>query len=151
MFTVPPAIRAQRLATCKACKHFKSITHSCGTLVVGRKLTEEELAEAEENNQITHYRKKTRLCGCFIPEKSKWSLERCPINKWGYYRLNEEEARELAAFISGLPTDGKLSGVTVRLAADWVYKMTGRRVSCASCNAKALINYLRSETGRLED
>ncbi len=99
---------------------------------------------------MSDHNSKVNLCGCFIPEKSKWSLERCPINKWGYYRLNEDEARELGAFISGLPTDGKLSGVTVRLAADWVYKMTGRRVSCASCNAKALINYLRSETGRLD-
>jgi hypothetical protein len=91
------------------------------------------------------------LCGCFIPEKSKWSLERCPINKWGYYRLNETEAQELAAFIKELPTDGKLSAKACRAAADWVYKMTGRRVSCASCNAKSLINYLRGEAGRVED
>ena len=151
MFTVPPSIRAQRLTTCQACKHFKPSTHSCGTLIIGRKLTPEELAEAEENNQITHYRKKTRLCGCYIPEKSKYSLERCPVNKWGYYKLNEEEARALATFVKELPTEGKFSAIDVRTAADWVYKMTGRRVSCASCNAKALINYLRSEAGRVED
>jgi hypothetical protein len=65
--------------------------------------------------------------------------------------LNEEEAAELAKFIKELPTDGKLSALTVRMAADWVYKMTGRRVSCASCNAKMILSYLKNEAGLIED
>jgi hypothetical protein len=151
MFTVPPAIQAQRYKTCKACKHFNASTHSCGTIVIGRKLTDDELAEAEKNNVVSYYRKKTRLCGCFLPEKTKLSLFRCPLNKWGYYRLDENEAQELAKFIKELPTQGVYSVTTVRLAADWVYKMTGRRVSCASCNAKTIFNYLKNEAALVED
>lgn len=151
MFSVPPSIQAQRLATCQACKHFVASTHSCGTLIVGRKLTAEELAEAEENNLITHYRKKTRLCGCFMPLKAKKALARCPVNKWGYYKLTEEETQVLREFVNNLTIDGKISGLDMKTAADWFYKITGRRVSCASCNAKTIISYIRSEVLNLED
>jgi hypothetical protein len=151
MFIVPPAIQTQRLTICQACKHYKSSTRSCGTLVIGQKLTPEELAEAEANNQVTHYRKKTRLCGCVMPAKTKLALFRCPLNKWGYYRLTDKETIELKEFISSLPTDGKISGLDIRLAAEWFSRMTGRRVSCASCNAKMILNYIRSEVNNLTD
>jgi hypothetical protein len=150
MFTVPPAIRAQRLATCKACKHFIESTESCGTLIVGRKLTPEELAEAEENNKITHYRRKTRLCGCYMPAKTKFALYRCPLNKWGRYRLTEEETELLRTFVSGLPVNGKIDVQTVKELNSWVYKMTGRRLSCSTCKGAELVQWIRREAANLD-
>lgn len=145
MFTVPPSIRAQRLATCKACKHFRPSTLSCGTLIFGNKLSPEDLAEANENNKITHYRRKTRLCGCYMPRKTKYSLYRCPINRWGRYRLSDEETELLRTFISGLPSQGSITGQTVRDLGEWVYKMTGKRISCVSCRGSDLISWLKTE------
>jgi len=150
MFTVPPAIRAQRLATCTACKHFRPLTHSCGTLIIGNKLSPEDLAEAEENNKITHYRRKTRLCGCYMPAKTKFALYRCPLNKWGRYRLNEEETELLKEFVQQLPTNGKIDVQTVKALNEWVYKMTGRRLSCSTCKGAELVNWIRSEIDNLE-
>jgi hypothetical protein len=153
MFTVPPSIRAQRLATCKACKHFRPSTLSCGTIIIGNKLSPEDLAEAEENNKITHYRRITRLCGCYMPRKTKYSLYRCPINKWGRYRLSDEETELLRAFISGLPSQGSITGQTVRELGEWVHKMTGSRVGCVSCRGSDLISWLKTEIheGQLDD
>ena len=75
---------------------------------------QKELAEAEENNKITHYRRKTRLCGCFMPAKVHFAGYRCPINKWGRYRLNEEETELLREFVSGLPDGGRIDAKTVK-------------------------------------
>lgn len=143
MFKVPPAIAAERLTICRACKHFKESTQSCGTLILGNKMSPEDLAEAEANNAITHYRKKLRLCGCHMPYKTKLSLWRCPINKWGRYKLNEEETEALAAFISGLPTQGVYTAQMVKEAAAWFTKMTGQRYACSSCKAKVIFDFLK--------
>jgi hypothetical protein len=143
MFKVPPAIAAERLTTCKACKHFVELTQSCGTLILGNKLSPEDLAEAEENNRVTHYRKKTRLCGCRMPVKTKYALARCPINKWGRYKLTDEETELLNAFISGLPTQGVYTAQMVKEAAAWFTKMTGQRYGCSSCKANTIFQFLK--------
>ena len=143
MFKVPPAVAIERLNLCKACKHFKVETQSCGTLILGDKLSAEDLAEAEALNEITHYRKKLRLCGCFMPTKTKYSLFRCPVNKWGRYKLNETEAEALREFILGLPTQGVYSAHTVKEAAEWFTKLTGQRQGCSSCKARMIIEYLK--------
>ncbi len=150
MFNVPQTIRAQRLAICQACKHFVESTQSCGTLVFGRKLSPEELAEAEDNNKITHYRRKTRLCGCFMPAKVHFAGYRCPINKWGRYRLNEEESELLREFVSGLPEGGRIDAKTVKQLNEWVYKITGRRMACQTCKGPQLVNWIRREAANLE-
>lgn len=143
MFKVPPAIAAERMAACKDCKHYKPETYSCGTFLFGGKLSAEDLAEAEEANQITHYRKKLRLCGCKMPVKTKYALARCPINKWGRYKLNDTETEQLQAFISGLPTQGVYTAEMVKEAAAWFTKMTGQRYGCSSCKAKVIFEFLK--------
>ena len=143
MFKVPPAIAAERLTICRTCKHFVESTQSCGTLIFGEKLSPEDLAEAEANNSITHYRKKLRLCGCWMPVKTKYLLFRCPINKWHRYKLNDDETEALREFISGLPTQGVYTAQMVREAADWFTKMTGQRYGCSSCKAKVIFDYLK--------
>lgn len=143
MFKVPPAIADERMRTCKECKHFVESTQSCGTLILGDKLSPEDLAEAEKENQITHYRKKLRLCGCRMPVKTKYALARCPINKWGRFKLSEEETEALRDFISGLPTQGVYTAEMVREAAAWFTKMTGQRYGCSSCKAKVIFDFLK--------
>lgn len=150
MFTVPPVIRSKRLAICQACKHYIEKTSSCGTLILGGKMSPEDLLEAEENNKITHYRRKTRLCGCDMTRKTKFSLYRCPINKWGRYRLNDNETELLKEFVSQLPTNGRVDVQTVRALNEWVYKMTGRRVGCSTCKGAELVNWIRKEAANID-
>ena len=143
MFKVPPAIAAERLKICRACKHYRPEFNTCGTLILGDKLSPEDLELAEAANEVTHYRKKLRLCGCVMPVKTKYSLFRCPINKWGRYKLSEEETEALRAFVLGLPTQGVYTGSIIKEAAEWFAKMTGQRHGCSSCRARSVIEYLK--------
>jgi len=150
MFTVPRQIRNERLSICQSCKHFVESTQSCGTLIVGRKLSPEELAEAEENNRITHYRRKTRLCGCFMPAKVHLSAYRCPINKWGRYRLTDAETELLREFVAALPEGGRIGVKTVKELNEWVFKITGRRMACQTCKGSELVNWIKREAAALD-
>jgi hypothetical protein len=85
-----------------------------------------------------------------MPRKTKFSLYRCPLNKWGRYRLNEEETELLKEFVQQLPTNGKIDVQTVKALNEWVYKMTGRRLSCSTCKGAELVNWIRSEIDNLE-
>jgi len=143
MFKVPPAIAAERLKICRACKHYRPEFNTCGTLILGDKLSPEDLESAEAANEVTHYRKKLRLCGCVMPIKTKYSLFRCPINKWGRYQLSEDETESLRAFVSGLPTQGIYTAGIIKEAAEWFQKMTGQRHGCSSCRARMVIEYLK--------
>ena len=143
MFKVPPSIAAERLTICSKCKHYKAETHSCGTFLFGNKLSPEDLAEAEASNEITHYRKKLRLCGCKMPVKTKYALARCPINKWGRYKLNDEETEALQTFVSGLPTQGVYTATMIKEAVNWFTKMTGQRYGCSTCNARVIFDFLK--------
>lgn len=153
MFKVPPAIAAERPKICRACKHYRPEFNTCGTLILGDKLSPEDLAEAEGLNEITHYRKKLRLCGCFMPIKVKYSLWRCPVNKWHRYKLDEKEAEALREFILGLPTQGVYTADVIKQAAEWFTKVTGQRQGCNSCRARIIIQYLQEtvKVGSWED
>ncbi len=153
MFQVPQGIATERLKICKTCKHFVESTQSCGTFILGDKLSAEDLAEAEKVNEITHYRKKLRLCGCKMNFKVHFGLARCPINKWGRYKLSEEETQALRDFVSGLPTQGRINAETVKEASRWFSKMTGQSYGCSSCKANIIIRFLRDSIGEanLED
>ena len=58
-FNVPNTVRRERFDTCRACKYYKAHTHSCGTKFIGNKIDEEP-----DENVVTYYRRKARLCGC---------------------------------------------------------------------------------------
>lgn len=144
MFLVPPQIAAERYKICQSCKHFRAPTKSCGTLILGDRLSPEDLAEAEKANEITHYRKRLRLCGCKMNMKTHLALFRCPVNKWGRYKLTDAETAALREFLSGLPTQGVYTQEHVKQAANWFTKMTGKSYGCSSCNAKVVFNYLKN-------
>jgi len=68
MFFVSPQKHSDRLNICKACKYYVTETKSCGTLIVGKK--------------ITYKGNKIKLCGCVMPIKTRLKVGSCPLDKW---------------------------------------------------------------------
>lgn len=126
MFTVPPAIRDSRMKTCQECKHYRKTTMSCGTLIVGNTVPEE--------NEFSYRKKKVRLCGCVMPVKTKLIFAKCPLNKWDSFRLSKEEIAELREFVGGLPLSS-LSRDQVKKLYEMKSKLTGRRESPSTCGS----------------
>ena len=107
MFTVPPAIRDHRIKTCQECKYYKKTTMSCGTLIIGDSVPEE--------NEFNYRKKKVRLCGCVMPVKTKLVFAKCPLNKWDSFRLSKEEIDELKQFVNDLPLSSLRDRKSTRL------------------------------------
>jgi hypothetical protein len=85
-----------------------------------------------------------------MPAKVHFTGYRCPINKWGPYRLTEEETELLKEFVSGLPEGGKINVQTVKILNEWVYKMTGHRMACQTCKGAQLVNWIKREVANFE-
>lgn len=53
-------------------------------IFIGEHVTSEEYSKRISIcNSCKHLNKnKCGLCGCYVNNKSKWSTESCPINKW---------------------------------------------------------------------
>jgi hypothetical protein len=131
--TVPLTIQKTRIEICQACKFYKQSTRSCGTLIVGRKLTKEELEEIDKDNLVKHYRKKVRLCGCFLPAKTWGIFESCPVGKWGVHALSETEVEQIVSFVDTLPNVGSYNADTVRELNRWHKLLTGSRKNISTC------------------
>ena len=130
---MPPAIQQTRMAICQACKFYKETTRSCGTLLLGRKLKPEEVAQIEKELHVKHYKKKYRLCGCFLPAKTYGIFEACPISKWGVHSLNEKELEQIVLFVDGLPTVGTYNADSVRELNKWFKLLTGSKKNISTC------------------
>lgn len=131
---VPPQISTQRMNTCLACKYFKSSTKSCGTLFIGDRLSIEESARIQEENQIVYRKKRIRLCGCRMQLKTKLAFAQCPIGKWKPYYLNSDEMNELRSFMESLPKSGRIVSEDVDRLYDWVYRITRIKLRrCTTC------------------
>lgn len=74
MLFVDYQTRQNRMAICRACPHFVAKTESCGTLILG--------GDAGESNVVKRGRGKIKLCGCYMPFKSKFKAVGCPLKKW---------------------------------------------------------------------
>jgi hypothetical protein len=138
MFTVPPAIRDSRIKTCQECKYYKKTTMSCGTLIVGDTVPEE--------NEFSYRKKKIKLCGCVMPVKTRLMFAKCPMGKWDSFRLSKEEIQELKEFVNGLPLS-KLSNEQVTKLFEMKSKITGRRESATRCGScvNSLINEFKKQ------
>ena len=142
MFTVPPALRDHRIKTCQECKYYRKTTMSCGTLIVGESVPEE--------NEFNYRRKKVRLCGCVMPVKTKLMFAKCPLGKWESFRLSKEEIEELKTFVGGLPLSS-LSREQVKKLYELKSKLTGRREqpsTCGSC-VNSLIKEFKKQLEQL--
>lgn len=133
-FNVPQEVRHHRLTTCHSCKHFRKDTVSCGTKYFGKRLTQDEKDEADAANLVTMNKKKFRLCGCDMDEKTRYTFFSCPLGKWHRHKLSDDEYKELKVFIETLPVTGVYTREHVAMAKEWFEKMTGRRAkNCSSC------------------
>ncbi|HIB85042.1 MAG TPA: hypothetical protein EYO59_10750 [Chromatiaceae bacterium] len=65
---VPEEVHEFRHEVCKSCTFFKKSTGTCGTLLIGGK--------------VTHEGEEISLCGCIVSEKTKYVKEECPAGKW---------------------------------------------------------------------
>lgn len=145
MFIVPPAIQAERLNTCRACKWYNKKFGTCGTPVVGSDEYDED--EIEIRNTKTHYRKKIKLCGCFMNVKTKLTFASCPAEKWSSFRLSKDEINELKKFLRSIAKNGQVDEKQARELWNWKSKLTGRREQytlCPGC-VRDLISALNRE------
>jgi hypothetical protein len=138
-FNVPLNIRKERFDTCRACKYYKASTHSCGTKFFGDKIE-----DAPEENTITYYRRKERLCGCDMRLKTWLRLGECPLGKWGKYKLTDGDVERLNTFLDSLPKTGSISDPTIIAEiTSWFNKMSDQKLSCTACNAMTILSELK--------
>ncbi len=103
--------RARRMETCKACEHYVATTMSCGPLVT----------EAFTDS---------KLCGCYMPAKTKLRTMKCPLDKWD----SAVTAEDIEAIRHMLDHKEKYTNQDL---VDWHNKMTGgnkNRSTCGPCN-----------------
>jgi hypothetical protein len=144
-FNVPLHIQRERLATCKKCKFFKPLTQSCGTLIVGNTVDPEE-------NSVTHYKEKIKLCGCIMPIKTKFVFASCPAHKWFALDWKQEEIAALDEFVQRVHKANKIETEDLKLLYYWFSRMTGKhqQVSgCASC-IRDLITEFRRQLNKVD-
>lgn len=111
MLLVSKDIREMRMDTCRACQHYVAATKSCGPLVT----------EAFTDS---------KLCGCFMPAKSRLKVASCPLDKWGATITKDD----LEAIRHMLENKQEYTNEDL---VQWHNKMTGgnkKRSTCAPCN-----------------
>ena len=144
-FNVPLHIQRERLNTCKKCKFFKPLTQSCGTLLVGNTV------ELEENS-VTHYKEKIKLCGCIMPLKTKFIFASCPAHKWFALDWKEDEIAELDVFINRIHKANKIEPHDLHQLYAWASKVIGKKQQasgCASC-IRDLITEFRRQLNKVD-
>lgn len=142
--TVPPVVYQNRLAQCKECKWYKASTGSCGTLIMGEVVT-------DEDNIVRHYRKPIRLCGCVMKWKAKYRLSSCPAGKWSSEAIDATEIEKLREFVTSIEKRDKLMSDEVRDLARWFSKVSGQThpvTTCPPC-VRDMITELRKEVERV--
>ena len=111
-FNVPLHIQQERLNICKSCKFFNSKFKTCGTPIVGNKV------DPEENN-VTYYKAKIKLCGCFMEVKTQFRFASCPANKWFAHDMKPEEITVLDEFINRVNKANKIEQQDIQLLYHW--------------------------------
>jgi len=151
---VPKSVQDGRMTICRGCKYYNpnGTKPTCGTPIIGNALTPEQIEEIEKENVVTFYRRKTRLCGCFLKEKTKFTFTSCPIGKWGKYRLSDEQTEELKKFMEELPSKGILKSENILLLKEWFNKMTGSKKHIPNCPRciKDLIASINAQLNEIE-
>jgi hypothetical protein len=143
-FNVSQSVKIERLNICKKCKWYND--GWCGTPIIGNTV------EAEENN-VTYYREKIKLCGCKLDWKTKYRFTSCPAGKWHALNWSEKEIKQLDAFINKMYNAPKIEDMERVELAGWLSKITGRPEqpsACPSC-IRDLINEFRRQLGKVKE
>jgi len=145
-FNVPLHIQRERLNTCKKCKFFKPLTASCGTLLIGGTVDPDE-------NSVTYYKEKIKLCGCIMPLKVKFRFTSCPAGRWHALDWSHDEIAKLDEFVTRIHKANKIHDDELQLLYYWYSKITGkneRPSGCATC-IRDLINEFRRQVQKVHD
>jgi hypothetical protein len=145
-FNVPPIIQRERLEICKKCKWFNEKWKTCGTPLVGGNVQPEE-------NEVTYYKEKIKLCGCFMEQKVKFRFTSCPARKWNALDWSEIEIKKLDEFIQRIHGKAKIDHEDVALLYYWMGKITKKHEKpsgCASC-IRDLISEFRRQLGKIQE
>ncbi len=144
-FNVPLHIQRERISICNTCKFYNSTFKTCGTPLIGGKV------DPEENN-VTYYKAKIKLCGCFMEVKTKFRFASCPANKWFALDMKPEEITVLDQFINRVNKANKIDTDDINLLYHWYSKISKKHQEpsgCASC-IRDLINEFRRQLGKVE-
>lgn len=114
MLFVTPQERTRRLDICKGCKYYKENTKSCGTLLKPRTL-----------------RNGVKLCGCYMPAKTKFKFSECPAGFWSA-QVSEGDRAQIRQLIGA---SGNLSIEQTRELVDLYSRVTGTTNRYTGCNA----------------
>jgi hypothetical protein len=145
-FNAPLHIQRERLATCKKCKFYQPTFGTCGTPLIGGTV------EPEENN-VTYYKEKIKLCGCFMDVKTKFRFTSCPANKWFAIDMKPEDIAALDVFIQRVSKANKIEQEDLHQLYTWygkITKRTERPSGCASC-IRDLIKEFRRQLGKVNE
>jgi hypothetical protein len=132
-FNVHPAQQQERLNICKKCKFYND--GWCGTPLIGGTV------EPEENN-VTYYKEKIKLCGCWMPS--------CPAHKWHALNWSKREIAQLDTFIGKVKDATKIEQSDVNELYAWYSKITKqvqKPSQCPSC-IRDLIKEFRRQLGK---
>jgi hypothetical protein len=102
-------------------------------LILGGKVPEE--------NTVTKYRSKKRLCGCVVKFKAKLIWESCPLEKWGAYKITEQKRAELEEWTTALLGKGFLQPDELKRLYREITEITGLKhevKTCSSCVKDAI-------------
>ena len=144
-FNAPLHIQRERLAICKKCKFYQGTFGTCGTPLIGGTVMPEE-------NEVTYYKEKIKLCGCFMDVKTKFRFSACPAHKWFAIDMKPEEIAALDEFIKRIHKSNKIESEDLKLLYYWFSKVTGKHEKpsgCASC-IRDLITEFRRQLGKIE-
>jgi hypothetical protein len=142
---VPLHIQRERLNICKKCKFYKPLTQSCGTLILGDTVDPEE-------NSVTHYKEKIKLCGCIMPIKTKFIFASCPAHKWFALDWKDDEIAALDVFINRIHKANKIEPHDLHQLYEWYSKLVGKKQQtsvCASC-IRDLITEFRRQLNKVD-
>lgn len=124
MIFVNNKVREERMAICRACKHYKSVTNSCGTLLLGE--------------EVPYKRGKAKLCGCVMPLKTQFKTSSCPIKKWTS-TVDTKALESIREIVENIEKRGKVSAEEGKLLID-VYNKTfetnkdvDKAMGCGGC------------------
>jgi hypothetical protein len=137
MFIVPQEVLAKRLSTCRACEYFNKDFGTCGTPLVGRPLTKEEIADIEKQNIVSWKRSKYKLCGCVMKAKARLTFAECPVSKWQkFVKLTKKEQKEMMEFVTTIRERGYLTRKEVEQLYGYAETVSGQKHEvkmCGSC------------------
>jgi hypothetical protein len=144
-FNVPSQVQRERLSICKKCKFYNSTFGTCGTPIVGNNIKAEE-------NDVTYYKEKIKLCGCFMDIKTKFRFASCPARKWFAQDMEQNEIAELDAFIKRISKANRVTNEDLKILYYWYGKITKkhqRPSGCASC-VRDLINEFYRQLSKID-